>query len=122
MDLLKQCTTTVHLIQGYSIIQYRVYELSAASLAQHVRLKEDALQSEPSFREYLKVQAIRTTEWALRNSGLLVAANAQMQLWIFGTSQEQLNEKLKACGHVTEAAFGIDGVPGFRCRSTPSVK
>jgi len=96
--------------------------LSAASLAQHVRLKEDALQSEPSFREYLKVQAIRTTEWALRNSGLLVAANAQMQLWIFGTSQEQLNEKLKACGNVTDAAFGIEGVPGFRCRSIPSVK
>lgn len=122
MDLLKQCTTTVHLIQGYSIIQYRVYELSAASLAQHIRLKENTLKIEPSFKEYLRVQAIRTTEWALRNSDVLVAANIQAQLWLFSTSQEQLNEKLKGCGHVTDAAFSIDGYPSWRCRSYSTVE
>lgn len=122
MDLLKQCTTTVHLIQGYSTIQYRVYELSAASLAQHIRLKEDLLQNESLFKEYLRVQAIRTTEWALRNNGVLVAANVHAQLWLFGTSQEQLNEKLKGCGHVTDAAFSIDGVPSWRCRSSHNVE
>jgi len=116
MDLMKCCTTTVQLVQGYSVIQYRVYELSNASLAQHTRLKEHALQSESSFKEYLKVQAMRTTEWVLRSGGVLVAANAQMQLWLFGNSQEQLDVKLRACGHVTDASFNIDGTLSFSCK------
>lgn len=118
MDLLKQCSTTVYRIQGYSNIQYRVYEMSAASLAKHMRPNENIIQGEPSLENNVRTQAIRSTEWTLRRNGLLVAANAQMQLWLFGTSQEYLNERLQACGHITESSFGIDGNPEFKCMSS----
>lgn len=117
MDFLKQCTTTVHQLQGFSVIQYRVYELSVASLLQHMRMRQTSQnESETMLKEYSKVQAIRTAEWTLRNSGILVSANAQMQLWLFDTSQDQLNEKLRSCGHVSDVVLKIDGNPDFKCR------
>jgi len=83
-----------------------------------MRLNENIIQGEPSLKDNFRTQAIRSTEWTLRRNGLLVAANAQMQLWLFGTSQEYLSERLQACGHITESTFGIDDNPDFKCMSS----
>lgn len=105
MDFLKNHNTTVHLLQGFSVIHYRVYELFAS------RDEAEDVRAQPLNNEYTRVKAMKDVEWRLRNHGLLVAVGGQIHLWLFDSSEEQMLRKLSLCGADggIDAALAVDG-------------
>lgn len=105
MDLLKNHSTSVHLLKGFGTIHYRIYEISA------IRDAAEETRTQPMYNEYARVKAMKDVEWRLRNHGLLVAVGGQIHIWLFDVSEEQLLGKLTACGAEggVDAALAIEG-------------
>jgi len=118
MDFIKNCTTSVLVTSGFSVIYCRVYELQikdgnvATSSSSHMEGES------VTYKEYKRVRAVRQTEWALRCHDALVTVDGTGQLWVFGRSQEQIMEKLSSCAtnQDLDQSFTINGLPSFTCK------
>jgi hypothetical protein len=119
MDFIRDCTTSVLVTSGFSVIYYRFYELkpNVANLGLSSSSTTDGESA--TYKEYKRVRAVRQTEWALRCHGALVTVDGSGQLWMFGRSQEQIIDKLSSCNTSQEPnqSFTLDGLPTFTCTS-----
>lgn len=104
MDLFKNCTTTVHVIEGFSVIHYRCYEMSFDDT--DVALPERA-------------RALHFAELALRSRGILVTATSKTRLLLFSRSQEQLFKDLSAAcpEQNVQETISLNDLPALHCKS-----
>jgi len=117
MDFMKDCTTSVLVTRGFSIIHYRIYQLQANVADPALSSSLNADGESATYKEYKRVRVVRQTEWALRCHKALVTVDGNGQLWIFGRSQEQIMEKLSSCDANLDFnhSFTLDGFPSFTC-------
>jgi len=117
MDFIKDCTTSVLVASGFSIIHYKIYELQANVASLALSSSSTASGESATYKEYKRVRAVRQTEWTLRYHRALVTVDGNGQLWLFGRSQEQIVEKLSPCDANSDFnhSFTSDGLPSFTC-------
>jgi len=117
MDFIKDCTTSVLVTSGFSVIHYKVYELLPKDGNLVTSSSSDTKGESATYKEYKRVRAVRQTEWALRCHDALVTVDGTGQLWVFGRSQKQIMEKLSSCAtnQDLDQSFAIDGLLSFTC-------